>query len=192
MGRKTIRKNGVPYTDAERAKRYRRGKRNVGGYGYEWFTPKEYINAARKVLGSIDLDPASCELAQTVVRAKKYFTKDDDGLTKEWVAKNVWLNAPYTPRVLGQFANKLLDEIALGNVKNAILMVHSRSTGTKWFQRAATDAECFCLPKKRINCWSPNYDSNPGIPPSSSILLYFGANAARFRKVFSQFGFVSK
>jgi len=32
----------------------------------EWYTPPHYIESARKVLGSIDLDPASCELPQKV------------------------------------------------------------------------------------------------------------------------------
>jgi ParB family chromosome partitioning protein len=50
----------------------------------EWYTPLPYIEAARLVLGDIDLDPASCELANGVVQAKRFFTEQDDGLTKEW------------------------------------------------------------------------------------------------------------
>jgi hypothetical protein len=30
----------------------------------EWFTPPQYIQAVREVLGRIDLDPASCEAAK--------------------------------------------------------------------------------------------------------------------------------
>jgi ParB family chromosome partitioning protein len=44
----------------------------------EWFTPAENIEAARTVLGAIDLDPASCELADRTVRATHYFTAQDD------------------------------------------------------------------------------------------------------------------
>ena len=35
-----------------------------------WHTPAEYIEAAREVMGSIDLDPASCHIAQQAVKAR--------------------------------------------------------------------------------------------------------------------------
>jgi hypothetical protein len=41
---------------------------------------------------------------QETVRAAAYFTKEDDGLTKEWNG-NVWLNPPYGSLV-GKFIDK--------------------------------------------------------------------------------------
>ena len=97
----------------------------------EWYTPSKYIEAARTVMGSIDLDPASCELAQETVQAGQYFTIDDSGLTKEWRG-NVWLNPPYSKESVGLFATKLVEETA--NLSETIVLVNN-ATETAWFQR---------------------------------------------------------
>jgi hypothetical protein len=62
----------------------------------EWFTPVEHIERARRVLGEIDVDPASHIQAQKRVKATQYFTQSDDGLKREWRGK-VWLNPPLQP-----------------------------------------------------------------------------------------------
>ncbi|MBV8771497.1 MAG: hypothetical protein JO166_04065 [Deltaproteobacteria bacterium] len=48
--------------------------------------PPEIVKAVRRLMGGIDLDPASNEIAQEVVGAARYFTKDDDALPHEWYA----------------------------------------------------------------------------------------------------------
>ena len=40
----------------------------------EWYTPIDYINDAREVMGSIDVDPASSDIANEIVKATQYFT----------------------------------------------------------------------------------------------------------------------
>src|SRR5262249_11893632 len=74
----------------------------------EWYTPPEYIAAARAVLGSIDVDPASSDIAQETVCASVYYTKQDDGLAKLWRGK-VWMNPPYSVDLIGRFIEKLCD-----------------------------------------------------------------------------------
>lgn len=56
----------------------------------EWYTPSKYIEAARAVMGSIDLDPATTEQANKTICAKKYYTRETNGLLQEWHG-NVWL-----------------------------------------------------------------------------------------------------
>lgn len=50
----------------------------------EWYTPPEFVEAARSVLGKIDFDPASSAAANETVRAEAYMTADDDALTQPW------------------------------------------------------------------------------------------------------------
>lgn len=50
----------------------------------EYYTPPFIIEAARRVMGGIDLDPASSEIANRTVKATRYFTEADDGLQQEW------------------------------------------------------------------------------------------------------------
>jgi DNA N-6-adenine-methyltransferase (Dam). len=77
-----------------------------------WGTPPWIVEAARRVMGSIDLDPASSEEANKVVRAGCYFTKEDDGLSGLWNLHderklNVWLNPPGGKTVDGKSKVKL-------------------------------------------------------------------------------------
>lgn len=57
----------------------------------EAYTPREIVAAERIALGGeIDIDPASCPLANTVVQAKHIYTITDDGLRKPWGPINSW------------------------------------------------------------------------------------------------------
>jgi hypothetical protein len=56
-------------------------------------SPVEIVKAARLVMGGIDLDPASSAVFNTVVQAKKIFTRKDNGLAQEWSGR-VFLNPP--------------------------------------------------------------------------------------------------
>jgi hypothetical protein len=100
----------------------------------EWYTPKIYIEAARDVMGSIDLDPASSEMANEIVKATRYITQDDipDGLSQNWEG-NVWLNPPYG-KGSGSFTTKLIEEYSSGRVKSAILLLNAYGFDTIWFQ----------------------------------------------------------
>lgn len=61
----------------------------------EWYTPVHIIEAARRCMGGIDLDPASCENANQTVKAASYFTLADNGLSLPWYGR-VWMNHPFS------------------------------------------------------------------------------------------------
>jgi hypothetical protein len=159
---------------------------NVWTGNQENYTPENSIIAVRKVLGSIDLDPASCELANGLVKAKAIFTEDDDGLSKAWYG-NVFVNPPYQQPQMGQFADKLISE--LKNIESAIMLVNN-NTDTVWFHRLASEAAAFCFTKGRIHFYTVD---NPSTQPTNGqVYFYFGNDVALFVKVFSIQGLVVK
>jgi phage N-6-adenine-methyltransferase len=153
----------------------------------EWYTPKKYVEVVRELFGGeIDLDPASSKAAQKVIQAKKWFSKEQDGLRHKWNGK-VWLNPPYAQPLIQQFIDKLLAEIISGRTVEAVLLTHNY-TDTTWFQGAGLIAKKICFPRGRIGFLSP--DGDVAAPTQGQAFLYFGEHEERFEELFSQFGFV--
>lgn len=152
----------------------------------EWYTPPEYIEAAREVMGSIDLDPASCETAQQNVKAKRFWTADDDGLSKKWTG-NVWLNPPYGKDVIGLFASKVVDESR--RFEQAVVLVNN-ATDTAWFHQLASVASAVCFILGRVKFLDKS-GKPANTPVQGQAVLYIGHDSMKFRSVFSRFGLVA-
>jgi phage N-6-adenine-methyltransferase len=152
----------------------------------EWFTPPEFIELARNVMGEIDLDPASHRAAQKLVHAKRFFTLGDDGLTKEWTGR-VWLNPPYAQPAIGHFVDKLVSSVSSNKVEAAVLLTHNY-TDTSWFHKAAMAAKCICFTRGRIRFLA--LDGGIASPTQGQAFFYFGDDVARFVSEFAEVGFV--
>lgn len=152
----------------------------------EWYTPTDILDLAREFMGGFDLDPASSLQAQQVVKAARYFTKETDGLAKEWAGR-VWLNPPYSQPLIAQFVEKLVSEVRGGAVTEAILLTHNY-TDTRWFQGAASEASAICFPAGRIRF----VDSNGALasPTQGQALTYFGKREGEFVAAFHHLGLV--
>jgi len=150
----------------------------------EWYTPPQFIESARNVMGQIDLDPASSEIANKTVQASVIFTKDDDGLSKQWNG-NVWMNPPYAQPLMSQFAEAVSIKYEKGEINQAIVLVNN-ATETQWWQRMASCSSAVCFPKTRIRFLDP--DGNPGAPLQGQSILYFGKNKSAFVEQFSKYG----
>lgn len=153
----------------------------------EWYTPASYIEAARTVLGAIDLDPASSELANETVGAKTIYTADDNSLDAEWSGR-VWLNPPYG-RMAGDFAARLINEHIQGNVTAAVLLVNAHCTDTAWFQPLWDYTLCFT--DHRIDFDSAGRDK-ANTSTHGSVFAYLGERPELFTDAFRDFGAVVK
>lgn len=150
----------------------------------EWYTPERYLDLAREVLGEIDLDPASCAFANETVKARLFYSEDDDGLTKPWHGR-VWMNPPYSADLVSKFAYKFVDEYNDGNVTEGIVLVNN-ATETAWFAGMVSAATAVCFPRGRIRYQSPTRESLA--PLQGQAFLYFGENGDKFLRVFSEIG----
>lgn len=153
----------------------------------EWYTPAPVLAAARKVLDNIDLDPASCEIANEVVKADEYYDIEDDGLSLPWAGR-IWLNPPYAGDLIGRFVAKLIAHIGTDEVTEAIVLVNN-ATETAWFQDLAGYATAVCFPKGRIRYWNPDREDALS-PLQGQAIVYIGPRAYRFRSEFLTFGVV--
>lgn len=152
----------------------------------EWYTPDRVLDTARLVLGEIDLDPASSDHAQKSVRAARYFTKDDDGLTKEWNGR-IWLNPPYAQPFISQFVGKMVAERQAGRVTAALMLTHNY-TDTSWFHQAAAVADAICFTRGRVSFVDPN--GKYAAPTQGQAFFYFGNDLARFAAEFASAGLI--
>jgi len=150
----------------------------------EWYTPSRYIEMAREVMGSIDVDPASNATAQSVVKAKTHYTIDTNGLDKDWHG-NLWMNPPYSNPEIQNFVEHLIVQISKGNIKQAIVLTNN-SADTGWHHDLQAACSRLCLTKGRIRFESPTRASNS--PAMGQSFFYFGENPERFREVFSDIG----
>jgi hypothetical protein len=172
----------------------------------EWYTPREYVEAAREVMGGIDLDPASCAEANAIVKATRYYAEQDDGLTQPWVGR-VFVNPPGgLVREFWQHLRWQREALAFTHV----IWIGYSLEQLQTLQRGGLDSPFMfpmCIPRKRIpfveneakkalriakliaQGKDPNLKSSPS---HGNYIVYVpgvnGAAHAKFKAVFSQFG----
>lgn len=168
----------------------------------EYYTPTEIIEAARRAMGGIDLDPASSENANKIVRATQIFTKADNGLKHHWVGR-VWLNHPFgrAEKACGSGCDKkhehhdydyygnaawvnYLDLECKTRVTQACCITYA-CTSESWFQPLMKRPQCYLTP--RTNYRLPDGTIKKGVS-KGSVVTYYGENPDRFAVEFKRFG----
>jgi ParB family chromosome partitioning protein len=150
---------------------------------YEWHTPKKFVDAAREVMGNIDLDPASSEIANKVIQADIIFTEQDSGLVHPW-SGNIWMNPPYNNSLVREFTKKMVED--LPNINQACVLVNN-ATETRWFQHISGKCDMMCMVSGRIKFLDENGEAT-GSSLQGQVIMYFGKNVDKFHEEFKVFG----
>jgi len=167
----------------------------------EWYTPANYVEAARSCMGSIDLDPASHEEANRTVKAMLFYTEAEDGLARSWYG-NVFVNPPggkvaaFWDHFCRQAMHGMTQGVWIGYSLEQLQTLQGVTTA--W----PLDFS-FCIPSRRIAFVEneakrderfaklraagkkPNEKSSPS---HGNYIVYFGYRKEAFRDAFSQFG----
>ncbi|MEA1050479.1 hypothetical protein U5801_11755 [Lamprobacter modestohalophilus] len=105
------------------------------------YTPPELAELALRVLGGIDLDPATDNSGCSLIQNERGFTADDDGLSQPWHGR-VWLFPPHDGR-RAAWVQKLLHEHRRGRVSAALLYT-ALDSRAPWFHHLTRSASiCF-------------------------------------------------
>jgi hypothetical protein len=170
----------------------------------EHYTPPDVIAAARYTLGGIDLDPASCEMANRTVQATRIYTKAQDGLTLPWSGR-VFCNPPGSKRGVAPWWHWGARQWADGQVDALLFVIFNLNL----LQVAQTDAGPYdvlpldgalCIPRKRIRYYKPTGEGDglelgeqPTRPSGFALLPSkrdVDGSLRRFTEAFKPFGAV--
>lgn len=164
-----------------------------------WYTPPKYIEMARQVMGSIDLDPASCDVAQSWIKAKRYY--GDSGLYAPWYG-NVWFNPPFDNTAL--WINTFYAWLNKDIINQAMVLVNSNH-GYNWYEELWRKFPVCCA-RERIE-FLTDYDIGEckygngkqvlvgdqtlmvkGQAKRGQTFVYYGPNIETFIKLFTPIG----
>lgn len=152
-----------------------------------WETPQKYIESARVVMGSIDIDPASNDNAQKTVKAATFFTEENSGLEQDWIG-NVWLNPPFGRGLARPFMSRLVQQLNDAHTEQAIVLTNNVPDTTWWSETIGKQCTMLCLPDHRISFIDPETGKRERGNDRNQLITYIGSNQAAFVAEFSQYG----
>jgi hypothetical protein len=158
-----------------------------------WFTPPEYLDSVRAVLGEIELDPFTSVAANKIVRATRIFTLEHSAFDQEWQRTKpvrVFMNPPYSSGLCARAVNRFIDQLTLGHIEEGIVLVNN-ATDTRWFNALVGRCTALCFTHHRISFWNADMKHVSGNTRGQAF-FYFGKRSKEFAGIFRKHGFVLK
>lgn len=117
----------------------------------EHWSPPEIVEPSRRALGGFDLDPASSDGANEIVKARRIYTKEQDGKALPWEGI-VWCNPPSKrgAESMADWWRKAAEEFVAGRAA-AIVFVMFNLSAVQVAQSRAKKAK-LPLPQDAARC----------------------------------------
>ncbi len=158
----------------------------------EWGTPSDIIERSRRVLGSIELDPASSAEFNRTVKAEQFLTKEDNALICDWGnPRTIFLNPPggklKNRSIPALFWTRLMQQRMSPGFDHAIFLGFS-------LEQLQTTQTCapsiisgnfaYCVPRKRVSF--VHADGTPGPAPTHSNIIVYVDGSVDNREAFAR------
>lgn len=184
----------------------------------EHYTPSQIMAVVHEMLPIIHLDPASCRTANETVRALKIYTKEIDGLTKQWKAKTLWMNHPFSKGekackpnckkkackdpLYKKFRGHCITKDIPSNLDwvNYLLCQHEKGNigeslnitfcnSSETFCQKLLRAGPTCFIGGRVN-FNDQFGNKTDAAPKGCMITYIGPRTEEFKAIFSKIGVV--
>lgn len=130
----------------------------------QWATPQDFFDELHKEFG-FTLDPCA---DKSNAKCAKYYTHEDDGLSKDWSGERVFCNPPYG-REIGKWIKKAHDSNAL-----VVMLIPARTDTKAWHEYIFGKAEVRFV-KGRLKFG----DSKNSAPFPSAVVIFRERNTRR-------------
>lgn len=140
----------------------------------EWYTPEHVITWVKEILGDIELDPASCEEANKIVQARRFYSAEENGYNKQWKARTVFLNPPFD--ATSRWLQKLTHQYDM-YIEEAVMLVNA-APGYIWFEEMWRK-QTVCMLRERLRFTSED-GYIYGQAKKAQTLIYFGTDDTKF------------
>ena len=132
---------------------------------FEWPTPDYIFQLLDREYGPFTLDPcATPENAKTA----KFFTQEDNGLSRSWAGERVFMNPPYG-RSMGEWMRK-----ASSGEAYTVCLVPAR-TDTKWWHTYVGDGRTWLADEVRFWKGRIQFGDSETNAPFPSVIIVFKA-----------------
>lgn len=134
----------------------------------DWATPMCFFNRLDYEF-NFTLDPCSNGIN---AKCSKFFTEDDDGLSKSWAEEVVFMNPPYG-RVIGDWVRKAYEESM--NKNTIVVALIPARTDTKYWHEYVMKADEIRLVKGRLKFG----DGRNSAPFPSAVVIFGGKTSGK-------------